>query len=319
MRALSAAAILALGAALCLAVALGLLAGDAPFLAALCSPAEAGGSGWTWDAWITVPLAASALLYAAGTARLWSRVGIGRGLGPGQVAAYGAGWLTLAGALVSPLHRWGEGLFTAHMVEHELVMAVAAPLIVLGRPGGAVLWGLPRALRRAVARGAARPMARRVWTVLIRPVNATILHGVAIWAWHLPRLFDDAVVDAGLHRLQHLSFLLTALLFWWSLLRRSRPGEAAGHLFLTMLHTSLLGTLLALSPRLLYPAQTAGAPAWSLTPLEDQQLAGLIMWIPAGTVYAGAALAFAAAWIRRSGAPVPGLPAPQVDHAFRHL
>jgi putative membrane protein len=101
--------------------------------------------------------------------------------------------------------------------------------------------------------------------------------------------------------LQHLSFLVSALLFWYSLLRTSRSsGEALWHLFFTMLHMSLLGALLALSPRVLYLAQTAHSLAFGLTPLEDQQLAGIVMWVPAGTIYAGAALFFAARWIRPS-------------------
>jgi putative membrane protein len=97
-----------------------------------------------------------------------------------------------------------------------------------------------------------------------------------------------------------LSFLLTALLFWWSVLRSSESGVAAWHLFITMLHTSVLGALMALAPRVLYTAQTATALDWGLTPLEDQQLAGLIMWVPAGTIYAGAALALTAIWVRHS-------------------
>jgi putative membrane protein len=113
-------------------------------------------------------------------------------------------------------------------------------------------------------------------------------------------LFDAAVTHEVLHRLQHLSFLASALLFWHSLLRTSRSGEALWHLFFTMLHTSLLGAFLALSPRVLYLAQTAHSLAWGLTPLEDQQLAGIFMWVPAGTIYAGAALFFAARWIRPS-------------------
>jgi cytochrome c oxidase assembly factor CtaG len=127
-----------------------------------------------------------------------------------------------------------------------------------------------------------------------------LIHGVAIWVWHAPLLFDAAVVDVTMHRLQHLSFLLTAVLFWWSVLRSSETGVAAWHLFTTMLHTSVLGALMALSPRVLYGAQTATALQWGLTPLEDQQLAGLIMWIPAGTIYAGAALALMAIWVRHS-------------------
>jgi putative membrane protein len=128
-----------------------------------------------------------------------------------------------------------------------------------------------------------------------------LLHGLAIWAWHAPPLFDAAVANIAIHRLQHLSFLLTAILFWWSVLRRSESGVAAWHLFITMLHTGVLGALMALAPRVLYQAQTAAAPEWGLTPLEDQQLAGLIMWVPAGTIYAGAALALTAIWIRQSG------------------
>ena len=105
-----------------------------------------------------------------------------------------------------------------------------------------------------------------------------------------------------MHRLQHLSFLLSALLFWWALLRRCSPGAAAAHLFATMTHTGLLGALLTFAPRVLYAVQTAHAPEWGLSPLQDQQLAGLIMWVPAGTIYAAAALGFAALWIHRSTA-----------------
>jgi cytochrome c oxidase assembly factor CtaG len=90
-------------------------------------------------------------------------------------------------------------------------------------------------------------------------------------------------------------------LFWWSVLRRSETGVAAWRLFITMLHTGVLGALMTLAPRVLYQPQTAAALEWGLTPLEDQQLAGLIMWVPAGTIYAGAALALTTIWIRQSG------------------
>jgi putative membrane protein len=103
-----------------------------------------------------------------------------------------------------------------------------------------------------------------------------------------------------MHRLQHLSFFVTALLFWWSVLRRSDLGVGAWHLFITMLHTSVLGALMALAPRVLYGAQTLHSAEWGLSPLQDQQLAGVVMWVPAGTVYAGAALALTAIWISRS-------------------
>jgi cytochrome c oxidase assembly factor CtaG len=91
------------------------------------------------------------------------------------------------------------------------------------------------------------------------------------------------------------------MLFWWSVFYRSNPGVAAWHLFVTMMHTGILGALMTLAPKVLYQAQTATAAEWGLTPLQDQQLAGLIMWVPAGTVYAGAAMVLTMIWIRESG------------------
>jgi putative membrane protein len=233
---------------------------------------------------------------------LWNHAGTGRGIRGPQVGCYSAGWFVLVLALVSPIHRWGTGLFSIHMVEHELVMAVAAPLLALGRPGAAFAWALPSRLRRVIPSMLRGSGLRAVWAGLTCPLTATVIHGVAIWVWHVPPLFDAAVTDVGLHRLQHVSFLATGLLFWWALVRRRDAGVAAAHLFATMLHTSILGAIIALAPHILYRLQTARAGDWGMTPLQDQQLAGLIMWIPAGLVYAGAALLFFAIWVKRSGA-----------------
>jgi putative membrane protein len=271
-------------------------------LGPICTAASRNAGWWTFDLWITAPLVCSGLVYTTGAVRLWRRGGVGHAIVGRQAAAFAAGWLTLVVALVSPLHRAGTELFTAHMVEHELVMAVAAPLLVLARPGGAFLWAFPRPLRRRIGAGVRIGSIHGAWRALTQPLTATLLHGVAIWFWHAPPLFDDAVLNVTLHRLQHVSFLVTAVLFWWAVLRRSDRGAASGHLFVTMTHTGLLGALIALTPHVLYRAQTAAAPAWGLTPLDDQQLAGLVMWVPAGTVYAGAALACLGLWIGQSGA-----------------
>jgi cytochrome c oxidase assembly factor CtaG len=256
---------------------------------------------WTFDPWIVTPLIVIGLLYATGLAVLRRRSALARKVRRRQAFAYFTGWISLALALVSPLHWLGEHVFTFHMIEHEIVMAISAPLLVVARPIGALLWSLPRGLRIASGRFLRRSAVDAAWQWLSSGGNATLLHGVAIWVWHVPPLFDAAVASAAVHRLQHLSFLVTAILFWWSVLRRSDSGAGAWHLFITMLHTSMLGALMALAPRVLYQVQTATALDWGLTPLEDQQLAGLIMWVPAGTVYAGAALALTARWIRYSG------------------
>jgi putative membrane protein len=269
------------------------------------SPAQAHGlsfqadhPAWTFDPWIVTPLVTVGAMYLIGAIALrrghqtsWSW----------QRLAYVVSWLSLAGALVSPLHWLGERLFSFHMIEHEIIMAISAPLIVLSRPVGTLLWSLPRRFRIKAGRVMRLAAVREAWNWLTTGSTATLLHAIAIWAWHAPALFDAAVTDVVIHRLQHLSFFLTAVLFWWSVFRRSEIGPAAWQVFVTMLHTSALGALMALTPRVLYVAQTATASAWGLTPLEDQQLAGIIMWVPAGTIYAGIALALIAMWIRRSG------------------
>lgn len=266
----------------------------------LAGPAQAhalsapGGSGGFWQGLTVAMLAGAAALYALGVARLWRRAGRGRGVPAWRSACFAAGMLVLAGGLLSPLHAMGDRLFAAHMVQHVLLMTIAAPLLALGAAPGAIAWGLPRATRRgfgALTR-AARPLARTG--------PATVLHGVALWLWHAPAAYAAALSSDALHWLQHASLLGSALLFWQAVLgRRGRanPGAAIACLFLTALHTGLLGVLLALARAPLYPGQSAAAHDFGLSPLEDQQLAGLVMWVPGGLVYAAAALALAAAWI----------------------
>ena len=258
---------------------------------------------------VVLPISISGALYVTGIARLWHRAGVGRGISQTSVACFAAGWLILALALFSPLHGLAEAIFSAHMAQHMLLAAVAAPLLVLGRPGGALSWGLPKSWRRALGAVArARPVAA-AWAMVTSPFVATLLHGLTIWAWHLPGPFESALADEWLHWLEHASLLATALLFWWAML--GRPARIYGYgisvacLFVTLLHTSLLGTLITLSPQPWY-GPAPGAAAWGLTAIEDQQLAGLIMWIPGGALYTLAALALAGVWITAAGKPPYG-------------
>ncbi len=260
-------------------------------------PAEDEAMRWTFDPWVTGFLIVLGSAYAAGIVRLRR----GGPLPQWQALAFAAGWLSLAGAVTSPLHWLGERLLTFHMIEHEILMAIAAPLLVMARPVGVMLWALPRRMRRGVGQAMQLPLARGAWRILTSGTNATVLHGIAIWAWHAPVLFDAAAGDIFIHRLQHLSFFASAILFWWSVFWRSPAGVAGWHLVVTMLHTSALGALMALAPHVLYRTDPATLAAWGLIPLDDQQLAGVVMWVPAGTIYAGAALYLMAIWIGRAG------------------
>jgi cytochrome c oxidase assembly factor CtaG len=249
---------------------------------------EAGEASWTLDPWLIVPLTATLALYLIGFARLRLRAGATHWR---SFVFFVGGWLVLAGALVSPLHEAGERSFTLHMVEHELIMLVAALLLPLSRPLGIMLWAFPRPWRQALA----FPRALRS---LSNPVLATFMQAVAMWVWHAPPLFNRALGHPGWHIAQHLSFLVTALLFWWSVTQTPNRGLAALCLFVTSIVGGALGALMALSASPWYESYAAmGMMPFGLSPEQDQQLAGLIMWVPGGLVHAGAALLLLARYL----------------------
>src|SRR5207244_3778044 len=136
------------------------------------------------------------------------------------------------------------------------------------------------------------------WRAIIDPIGAWTLHAVALWVWHAPVLFDAAVAHEGVHIAQHASFLATALLFWWSVLAPAHQptGRAMASIFTTMLHTGALGALLTFSTGAWYLSYASTTIAFGLQPLEDQQLGGLVMWVPAGFAYVAAGLWIASRW-----------------------
>ena len=271
-------------------------------------PIAASALPWSFEPWVVACVLISAAGYALGLARLWRRAGRGHGIGRVQAAAFVSGWLALAAALVSPIDPLGARLFSAHMVQHELLMIVAAPLLVLGRPLAAWAWALPVGWRRAAGRAFHAPAWRVPWLWMTGPLAAWVLHALALWLWHVPALFEASLASEAVHTLQHIAFLATALLFWWSVLgaaTRSEQGGALASLFTTMVHTGALGALLTLSPAVWYPSYRATAPAFGLSAIEDQQLGGLVMWIPASLVYVVCGLAIASRWLA-GGAPLPG-------------
>jgi cytochrome c oxidase assembly factor CtaG len=261
-------------------------------------------STWTSDPWILIPLYFSGILYLIGGTRLWRHAGHGRGVRPWQAVCFWCGWTILALALLSPLHWLGERLFVAHMVEHELLMVAAAPLLAVARPAAAMLWALPQSWRRTVGASAQWSLVAAPWRLLRTSLVASVLHAVALWVWHMPQLYNLVLTNLAMHRLQHASFFFTALLFWWSLFygpaRTRGYGIAVVCLFFTSLQCAILGIFLTLAREPWYPEQEGFTSLLGLTPLEDQQLAGLVMWVPPGFVYLGFALYFAGQWISRA-------------------
>jgi cytochrome c oxidase assembly factor CtaG len=260
---------------------------------------------WTWEPVTIVALIASAVLYTIGLRRLWRRAGTGRGIARWQAAAFAIALASLAVALLSPVAWLSEQLFSAHMTQHEVLMLVSAPLLVFGHPLFAMMWALPGRWRERVARVIRGRRVAATWRTLTAPVFVFLLHGAALWVWHIPVLYEAALADAAIHALEHLSFVVTAALFWWSMVHgrygRIGYGVAAVYVFLTAVHSSVLGALMTVAPSVLYGSYGPAASAWRLDPLEDQQLAGLLMWVPSGVLFIVLGLALFAAWLGESG------------------
>jgi cytochrome c oxidase assembly factor CtaG len=243
-------------------------------------------------------------LYGRGVWQLWQRAGIGQGIHYWQVAAFGGGLVVVLIAFVSPLAALAGALFSAHMLQHLLLMIVAPPLLILGAPLLPLLWALPLPARRAIGQEwKAATSIRYLWQQLTHPVTVWLLSVVTLWVWHLPALYQAALGQVWVHELEHFSFFGASLLFWWLVIQphgRRRLGYGAGILFIftTALQSGALGALLTFARVPLYPIYSSSVAGWNMTLLEDQQLAGLMMWIPSGIVYLVAALILLGAWLQ---------------------
>lgn len=259
-------------------------------------------SQWTWPPFVILPLLLIAILYGAGVARMRPPVANVRAL-VRAILWFALGWISLVVALDSPLHELGEQLFWVHMTQHEILMLISAPMLLLGRPVVTLLWALTPPWRKRATKLAGLQPLRTVRAMVSAPLSAWLLSALALWIWHVPWLFDRTLRSDWIHAAQHTTFFVSALLFWWPLVNRTPGlgyGGALAYVFTTALHTSVLGALLTFAPRPWYSSYITTAPAWHLTALEDQQLGGLIMWIPAGTLLLIVALVLLVKWLQES-------------------
>jgi putative membrane protein len=199
---------------------------------------------------------------------------------------------SLALALLSPLAARARHVFVAHMLQHVLLIAVAAPALLLADPLAALLWALPARARvragRLLVRGA--PL-RRIWQTMTRMDVAWLSYAGVLWIWHLPQAYESALGDRFLHDLEHLAFFASAVLFWWPVVgpaphfgRPAHPGLRVVYLVTGALQSAALGLLLAASPIVLYPSYATPREPGTLPPLDDQALGGVVMWAVGGAV-----------------------------------
>ena len=264
-----------------------------------------------WQAWNLAPPVVLGIVLAASTYGL-GVVALrrsGHGPGPRRVLCFYAGLVVVAVSLVSPLDALATTLFSAHMVQHLMLILIAAPLLVLGAPVLPVMMAMPRTVRR-ISRTIERvPVVDAASRAVMNPVVVLALHSIALWAWHLPSPYQAALGDDVLHGGEHITFVATAMLFW-ALVIGSRGRRRLGHgpaillTFVTALQSAALGVVLTFASTVLYPVHASRTQAWGLTALEDQQLAGAIMWIPAGVIYLGVMCALLGGWMKAMDRPV---------------
>lgn len=260
-----------------------------------------------WRAWNADPLIVAGLLVAVWLYRRGRRVG-----GRPRVQAvwrgrcFTAAMVAVGVALVSPLDALSGALASAHMVQHLLLVLVAAPLLALSAPSSTLLRGTPLVVRQTAGRWRRRlGLGRRTTRAFEHPATAWLLHAGTLWFWHAAVPYGAALDHHVVHVVEHATFLLSGLLFWRILIGsraagRVSPGLGVLLLFGMSMQSVFLSVLLTFARSPWYEGYAATTIPWSLEPLADQQLAGVIMWIPAGLVYVATALALLADWIRRS-------------------
>ncbi len=248
---------------------------------------------WSFDPFVWLPMLLGHWLYGRGIMRAWKRAGVGRVIPVWRVVSFVLGEIVLVIALISPLDPLGETLLSAHMAQHILLTAVAPPLLLLGLPVIGWTWALPVSWRRAGRSGIVRG-AGAILDRLSRPLTASFIAVAIMWSWHAPALFEAALIDPAVHTVEHISFFAGALLGWRAVLSPHVTAvAAAGGTLLVFMAGGMLGGVLSLAPAPLYDWYGNRSWLWALTPLEDQQIAGLLMWVIAGGIYLAAFAAFA--------------------------
>lgn len=259
---------------------------------------------WNLDPLIAIGLLLGSWLYLRGVASLWRHAGRGTIIRRWQVWAFSGGIVSLVLALVSPLDALGAALFSAHMVQHVILFLLAPMLFAAARPETAMVWAMPVQYRKAVlSRIHRQPVIRGAQALFSHPLAIWMLFTGVLWIWHVPAMYDAALRSNLIHQVEHLSFMLTAYLFWSWLVRSSagrssRGGLAVLFVFTSVIQSGLLGAILTFAGTTLYEGHLPFTDAWGLSGIEDQQLAGLIMWIPMGLWFTLTMVFVFIAWLR---------------------
>jgi putative membrane protein len=262
------------------------------------SPGEAW-STWSADPLIIFVLAVCGGLYYLGWRGLKARNSARSRVSPVHVISFYLALILMGIALLSPLDALGQMLASAHMAQHMLLMLVAVPLLVLGSPTLVFAYVIPSRWRQVL--GLHWLSHRYAW----HPLFIWWVYAASLWGWHHPILYQAALRDPLVHDAQHLSFVAAAFLFWRVVIdpfshRSVHAMTAVPYLFTTSIHASALGIFMSLSPWPWYQEYAGTTAAFGLSPQTDQQLAGLLMWIPGCMAYPLVMAVLLAHWLAMS-------------------
>jgi len=245
---------------------------------------------WSFPIPLTMLLALLVLLYVRGCLHL--RKVFSRIINLGHMAAFIGGLVAIWVAVASPLAALDHELLSVHMVQHLLLMAVAPPLLLLGRPALPFLHGMPKRFVQDL-------MGPLLHWAPIRQLGKIVSHTVFCWivatmtviGWHLPAMFALGLHSAVWHEIQHASFLLAGFLFWWPVIQpwpsssRSPGWSVPLYLFLATLPCDALSGFLTFCGRVVYPAYLSATPRFPISALQDQEWAGVLMWVSVTFIY----------------------------------
>jgi putative membrane protein len=252
---------------------------DGPFLLA-----------WDFDPLVTTGLLVAVSVYWWA----WRRVqASGERLPPSWYAwSFAGGIGFLAFSLLGPLETYNENLFTLHMAQHLIIMQIATPMILLGRPVHLLLRAMaPRTTKQTVSFLFGKSGPRYLVLAVTAPIIAFVLFNGNLGLWHLPMFYDAALRGEWVHHFQHILFAGFAMIYWWTIIdpvpRHHRILEvwAMGSVFLSMMISSIIGAIITLSNSVLYSFYLEAANPWGWSPLVDQQVGGLIMWVGSFFLY----------------------------------
>ena len=267
---------------------------------------------WNFTGALTALVALAAGGYVIGLIRLQWR-GRGRAVSRSRVIYAGAGLFLLSLSLIGPLDAYAERAFFIHMTQHLVLAMLAAPLMLAASPVSAYLWALPEAVRLGIGAGLARQgLLRRAATLLTKPVVALLAFVGTFYVWHLPAAYNAALENGAVHFIEHVTMFASGVLFWWPLIGpapvRSPLSYPQRMLYLLLVVTpkALLGAIITLSGHVLYGFYLDAPDLWGISDQEDQNIAGLIMWVPGNFVFLAALTVLFFKWYEQEEGPLDG-------------